>query len=124
AMEWSKMSQFVAAQRNNQLRDEHLFKMRKFTADQVIFVDESGVDKWTGRRRTCWAPIRKASKIEHPLGRGQLASFSRHSWSGERSTVIYDGSTNVEGFAAWFIERLLPKCNPYPPSRSVLVMDN
>src|SRR6185437_8810189 len=99
--------------------------MRKFTADQVVFVDESGVDKRTGRRRTGWAPIGKASKIKHPLGRGQRYQLlPALAVDGVVDCYIYNGSTNVEGFAAWFIERLLPKCHLYPQARSVLVMDN
>ncbi|KAH7916982.1 hypothetical protein BV22DRAFT_987860, partial [Leucogyrophana mollusca] len=37
---------------------------------------------------------------------------------------IFKGSVNTEKFIAFLCEQVAPKLNPYPHSRSVVVMDN
>lgn len=52
----NKKSTIVAAQRSDDLRYDYLYRIRRYRPDRLVFVDESGVNKDTGIRRTGWAP--------------------------------------------------------------------
>lgn len=46
----------MAIERSVELRDEHIERMgTKYTADQLVFVDESSCDRRTSIRNTAWA---------------------------------------------------------------------
>ena len=88
-------------------------------------MDESGVDRRTGARRTGWAPsgVRPArsSVLDRHLRYQILPALCL---DGLLEVSIYEGSTNAEGFMFWLERMLLPRMNPYPGPKSVLVMDN
>ncbi|OBR02178.1 TPR domain-containing protein [Colletotrichum higginsianum IMI 349063] len=92
---------------------------------QLIFVDESGVDKRTGARRTGWAPKGLKAHRSTVLERGQRYQIlPALALDGIVDVVIYPGTTNGDGFFAWISQGLLPKCAAFPAPKSVIVMDN
>jgi len=38
--------------------------------------------------------------------------------------LVYEGSTNGEGFKFWVANTLLPRCNRFPAKRSIVVINN
>lgn len=57
---WSKKrTQNVVRERNPDLRDEYMHEISSLRSDQLVFIDETGVDKSIGTKRKGWAPRRK-----------------------------------------------------------------
>ena len=106
------------------LRAVWLYKISQFyKPNQLIVVDESAANERSKDRRWGW------SERGVPCRADQTARASR--WSilpaiginGYLEYEIFHGSFNAERFEN-FIKKLLVKMNPFPESRSVLVMDN
>jgi transposase len=122
---WSKKTaRQVAKQRNPHLRDYYSYSISPFHSHHFIFVDESGLDKRAGFRRTGWSPL-GATPV-------QVARFHRdrryqilpaYTQDGVLLSRVFQGTTDSNFFED-YIEELLQHCNPYPMPRSVLVMDN
>ncbi|KAJ5732371.1 hypothetical protein N7493_003852 [Penicillium malachiteum] len=54
---WSKKTaRQKAKERNADLRDWYLHNLSEFHSYHLIYIDESGYDKWIGFRRTGWSP--------------------------------------------------------------------
>ena len=49
--------QIHAAQCNPELREEWMHKLASYTADQLVFVDESAANERTGQRKCGWSPV-------------------------------------------------------------------
>lgn len=47
----------VAQEQNPDLRDTYLYNLSSYDPDQILFVDESGLDKRTGFRLIGWSPL-------------------------------------------------------------------
>ncbi|KAL0941545.1 TPR domain-containing protein [Colletotrichum truncatum] len=119
-----KKAHIIASQRNPELRYDWLYRIRRYHPEQLIFVDESGVDKNTGRRRTGWAPKGLTPTRSVPLERGQrIQLLPALAIDGIVDLLVYTGSTNGEGFSAWIQQLLLPKCGIFPGPKSVIIMD-
>ena len=122
---WTKKTiRRIAKRRNADLRDLYLYNTSHIRSWQYVFVDESGCDKRIGFRRTGWAPLGVTPT--------QVAQFQReqryqilpaYTQDGIIFARVFQGSTDSTVFED-FIEQLLPLCNPWPESKSVLVMDN
>jgi hypothetical protein len=115
-----------AAERSEILRTD--WKNRKlvnWTAEQLVFVDESAANERSGHRKYGWAPI------------GMTPFEYRSIKRSERWSIL--PAYTIDGFIAWniiqgsftgdlfddFIEfNLLPRCTPFPGPRSVIIMDN
>jgi hypothetical protein len=131
----------VAIERSAQKRAEYVYKIGLYyTADQLVFVDESSFDRRTTYRGKAWAiqgqrAIRKAFFV-----RGKRCAFSYFelllltfwnrysilpaiSLDGMLSVSIVEGSFNKFSFAD-FIEGVLDQMNPFPGTKSVVIMDN
>ena len=96
-----------------------------WNADQLIFIDESATNECTENRKFRWT-LRGITPHE-----SRLFKYLKH-WS---ILLTY----TVDGFITWevlhdsftmelfeeFIEfKLLPRCNPYPAERSIIIIDN
>jgi hypothetical protein len=122
---WSKkVARSVAKERNADLRDYYLYKLSAFHSYQLVYVDESGCDKWISFRRTGWSPL--------DVVLVQFAQFHCGRWyqilpayaqDGIVLARMFQGSTNSSIFED-FIEQLLAHCERWLVPKSVLVMDN
>lgn len=108
------------------LRQAYLQEISKYTAEQVVFLDESGTDKGEGPRRTGWFPktlqpsVAKLFEREHRL----YVLLALHV-DGLLDHFTFRGSPmKKDDFIAWVLDCVLQKMNPYPGPRSVLVTDN
>jgi hypothetical protein len=56
---WSKkvtQNVNVTRERNPDLRDEYVHEISYLRSDQLVFIDETGLDRSIGTRRKGWAP--------------------------------------------------------------------
>lgn len=91
----------------------------------MIYLDESGCDKRDGTRRYGWVPLGQQPEMRFRLERGQrYYLFPALTVDGLINAFVYPGQTNLNGFVRWIRDRVLLKCQRFPYSRSVLVMDN
>lgn len=123
---WTKTRlQLIASQRCEALRSYHLYIMGEYTAEQLVFVDESGLDRRDGVRRTGWSPKGVQPTATAPLEQGlRFYLLPTLTTDSILDLLVYQGSTDREGFLLWLEAKLLPKMQPYPAKHSVLVMDN
>jgi hypothetical protein len=127
AQKWSRKTiRRVAIQRNSSLRDfyHYRLKLEDCRSYQLIFIDESGVDKRDGLRRKGWAPKGKTPKQKSRFQREQrfqiLAAYTQR---GIKLARVFPGSTDATVFED-FIDQQLHHCGKWPEPESVLVMDN
>jgi DDE superfamily endonuclease len=122
---WSKkVIQNVARERNPDLRDEYMHEISSLYPDQLVFINETGLDKSIGIRRKGWAPRGKIPRQIKRFHRGRrfqiLLTYTK---DGVIHFRMYEGSTDTRIFED-FIEELLPYCGKWPNPRSILIMDN
>ena len=114
----------IAQQRDADLRDYYLHRMSKYKSYQLVFVDESGVDRRAGYRRWGWSPKGTSPVQVTKFGRGQrwhiLPAYAQ---DGIMLRRVYQGSTDTAMFED-FIAQLLQHCGRFPEPKSVIVMDN
>lgn len=92
--------------------------------DQLVFIDETGLDKSIGIRRKGWAPRGKMPHQIKRFHRGQrFQIFPAYTKDGVIHFRVYEGSTDTRIFED-FIEELLPYCGKWLNPRSILIMDN
>ena len=115
----------AAKERNQEARDDWFKRLSGWRADQLVFVDESAANERTMDRKFGWSPIGTSSL--------QICSAKRT----ERWSLL--PAYTIDGYIAWDVRQasfttvtfnefiansVLPLCNPYPDSRSIIVMDN
>lgn len=122
---WSKKTtQNQAKERNADLRDYYLHNLSGFKLYYLVYIDESGCDKWIGYRRTGWAPQGITPVQVAKFHRGQRYQIlPAYCQDGVLLSRIFRGSTDAVIFED-FIEQLLHHCGRWPEPKPVLVMDN
>jgi transposase len=115
----------VAAERSGQKRLEYIARIGKYSADQLVFVDESSVDRRTTYRGHAWSIRGTKAQRKAFFVRGRrysvLPALSLR--EGIIHCEIVEGSFCTETFLQ-FIEGLLDNMQAYPAPNSVIVMDN
>ena len=107
------------------LRAAWLQKLAHWRADQLVFLDESGINARSGERTRGWG--RKGKIVRYQVSGAKTENFSvlpALIIDGYIVCNIYAGAVNAETFEAFVECHLLSQCSPYPESRSVIVMDN
>jgi transposase len=122
AARWSmKTCRRVAKGCNADLRNYYIYRLSTLRSYQLVYVDESGCDKWIGFRRTGWSPL---GTIPVQIARHQREQryqiLPACTQDGVLVFRVFQGTTD----SALFIEQPLYHCRPYPELNSVLVMDN
>jgi len=115
----------VAIEQSEAKRRHYLNRVAFYEPDQLIFVDESSVDRRTTYRGRAWSIRGTKAQRKAFFVRGKrysvLPALSRS--DAILHCEIVQGSFNSDLFKI-FIERLLTKMQPYPGPNSVIVMDN
>lgn len=115
----------VAAERSSQKRLEYLARIGQYDASQLVFVDESSVDRRTTYRGHAWSIRGTKAQRKAFFVRGRrfsvLPALSLD--DGIIHCEVVEGSFCTETFTQ-FIDGLLKHMQPYPASNSVIVMDN
>lgn len=111
---------------NEQLRLDWIAQLLGFTAEQLVFIDETLFNESTGWRRHAWAPIGEPARYNADMTRGRswsvLPAYTVNGYL--PCTSIREGYFNNELIVEWLQDELLPLCNAYPAPRSVIIMDN
>jgi len=111
-----------------------------FSAEQLVFVDESACNRLTTRRRCAWAPTGNRARRHDYFVRGKRCACSvsnsvPHSFilrysilpamslDGILHLAIQDNPYTAVQFNS-FVEALLDNMNQFPQPNSVIVMDN
>jgi len=117
--------QICAAQCNPELRDQWMHKLADYTAEQLVFVDESAANEHTSHRKYGWASVEVTSHEYRRLERNKRWSIlPTYTIDGFITWEIEHGSFSQELFEDFIENKLLPMCNPFPGVRSVIIMDN
>jgi hypothetical protein len=117
--------QIRAAQRNPELRAAWLRKLADWTADQLIFIDESAANERTADRKYGWAPVGTTPYTTRSFKRSERWSIlPAYTMDGFMTWDIRHGSYTAESFEEFIENKILPRCNPFPMPRSVIIMDN
>lgn len=112
------------SERDEELRFLWQSKLTEFRADQLVYVDESASNERTKDRKMGWTTKGMPCRVRMSGKRSKRWSIlPAIGMNGYLDYEIYHGGFNGERFCN-FIRSLLPKMNPYPGPRSVLVMDN
>lgn len=122
---WSKKAtQNVAKEQNVDLREEHIYELSHFRSYQLVFIDESGMDKSIGTMKKGYARRGRRPRQVKKFHRGRRVQvLSALGQDGVIHFRVYEESTDTEIFKD-FIKELLPYCGRWPEPRSVLVVDN
>ena len=114
-----------AAESSPELRDAWIYKLTKYTASQLLFLDESAANERTGDRKYGWAPVGTTPHEYTPVKRSERWSILPvYSAEGFLAWDIIQGSWTKEKFIEFVCIKVLPLCSPYPGPRSVLILDN
>jgi hypothetical protein len=93
-------------------------------SDQLVFIDETGLDRSIGTRRKGWAPRgKRPCQIKRFHHGPRFRILPAYTQDGVIHFRVYEGSTDTRVFED-FTEELLPYCGKWPNPRSVLIMDN
>lgn len=115
-----------AAERSEILRED--WKNRKlvnWTAEQLVFVDESAANERAGHRKYGWAPVGTTPFEYRSIKRSERWSIlPAYTVDGFITWNIIQGSFTGDLFDDFIEFNLLPRCTPFPGPRSVIIMDN
>jgi transposase len=111
-------------------REQVMHQGANFSADQLVFVDETSKKLGDATRRKAWRP--RGDKVSIPVihsRKGNAASLiASMTIEGIMSVTVIDvveeGNVDGERFIDALIDDTLVYCEPYPGKRSVIVMDN
>src|ERR1700694_1699883 len=117
--------QIRAAQQSPELRRLWINSLAGWSADQLIFIDESAANERTGDRKYGWAPVGVTPHESRPFTRSERWSIlPAYTVDGFITWDIRHGSYNAELFEEFIEFKVLPLCTPYPLERSGIIMDN
>jgi DDE superfamily endonuclease len=115
----------VAKERNQYLRNRWKARLCQWTADQLMFLDESACNERTGDRKYGWAPVGSAARVTSPLKHTEKWSIlPLYTVNGFIAWDIIKGSYNVDTFHEFVRTWVIPHTTPFPGPRSVLILDN
>ena len=107
------------------MRNFFVREISEFDATQLVFCDETTANERVGDRRRVWAPKGQKRVNTLPFSKGEKYSIlPALTIDGFLCYEILQGSFTSAMFFYFVRDILLPQCNPFPASRSVIVMDN
>jgi len=96
-----------------------------WTAEQLIFIDESAANERTGDCKYGWAPLGVTLHQHRVFQRSERWSvLPAYTVDGCITWDIKHGSYTIESFNEFIENKVLPLCNPFPGPRSIIIMDN
>jgi hypothetical protein len=100
-------------------------KLSSWTADQLIFIDESAANDRTADRKYGWTPVGLTPLEARAFGCSKRWSLCpAYTIDGYVTWEIVHGSFTAVLFEDFIKNKVLPLCNPFPLPRSVIIMDN
>lgn len=120
-----KSLRILAKERSQDQRDDFVLKVSQYHHTQLIYIDESASNKHTVHRKKGWSLFGIKPTFSRPLKRQERYSILPAYYSdGILCYIIHHGS--IKGYRfEWFLEEVvLPRCNPFPRPKSVIIIDN
>jgi len=123
---WTKKEvRRISLARSEPLRQLYREEMLRFTADDMVFLDESIFNEKTGWRHQAYAPIGEEARYNADVQRGKtwsiIAAMTLNGWL--PCTGVKVGYYNADSFYSWLVNELLPTlCQS--GRIMVVVMDN
>jgi hypothetical protein len=100
-------------------------KLADWTAEKLIFLDESAANERTADRKYGWAPVGSTPHEMRSLQHSERCSIlPTYTVNGFMTWDIGHGSYTAALFEEFIENKVLPMCNPFPGPRSVIIMDN
>ena len=99
-------------------------KLLQYSAEQLVFLDESGINK-NGERRYGYGP--KGQRVSSKADGGKTPNISIlpvFSLDGYIAIGACEGAVDGELYYHFIKDKVIPECTPFPGPRSVLIMDN
>lgn len=113
--------------RNEELRESYRNCMRRYDAEDVVFLDESIFNEKTGWRHHAYAPVGHVARYMADIRRGKTwAILPAYTVNGYLPcTAVKEGYFSHEDFLEWIVRSLLPTLrNVYNGRPMVVVLDN
>ncbi len=112
-------------QRDEGLRLRWEATLAQWSADQLVFCDESASNERTLDWKRGWAPQGLPCRVRWNSTRSKRWSIlPAIALEGYISYDIYHGGYNAQRFNEFIRSKLLPRMNPFPGPLSVLILDN
>jgi transposase len=123
---WSrKVARRRASERSEELRGVWIGLCLQWRSDQLIFIDESAANERTGDRKFGWSPLDQECEVFSSIKRSERWSIlPALDVDGYFEWIVHHGAITKIIFLDFLREQVLPRCEPFPGKRSVLVMDN
>jgi hypothetical protein len=107
------------------LRRAWIQKLGGWTAEQLVFLDESGINAQSGERTRGWSKRGRIARLVLPFGKGEnFTVLPAMTLNGYIACNIYQGAVNADKFKDFVEYDVLPRCTPFPGPRSIIIMDN
>ena len=109
-----KRIRFLAAERNQFLRDDWIRRLAQWKHYQMIFIDESAANERTKDRKHGWAPIDVRPTEHRPHKRSERRSIlpAYTSRGGYIAYEIFQGSITKDLFLEFLRNKVMPHCHP------------
>lgn len=119
-----KISQ-IAKQRCVEFRGDYMARILHYPRDYLVFLDETGSDHRDHIRKFGYS-MRGETPIYHRfLLRGnRISAIAALSSEGILEYDFYKGTVNGDKFFDFVRGNLIPNMQPFPSSKSILIMDN
>ena len=121
---WQKLEK-QAAERDPVLRADWFMRLANWNANQLVFLDESGINKKSGVPKYGYA--KKGSRVHYKVTSQKAENFSllpAMSVNGYIAINVFKGGVNAEMYEDFIRDEVLPRCTPWPGPCSVIIMDN
>ena len=124
--EWSRATAYRLSDR----QDPRLVRnwqalMCHYTAEQLLFVDESSFNRQTGWRPYAYAPIGEDARYQASRDRGRSYSvLPAYTTEGYMCCDIKEGYYSREDFLQFLVNDVFPRMSRFPGPKSLLIMDN
>ena len=98
-------------------------QLSQWTAEQLVFLDESAANERNKDRKFGWAPVGLPAVISALFKRSERWSvLPAYTVDGYMAWEVMQGSYTTKLFNAFVREKVLPLCSPFPGPCSVLVL--
>jgi hypothetical protein len=126
-----KLSRKILSKRARQalpreIRD-YFSRLKSFVtnSDQLVFVDETSKDGRSAVRKYAWSTINKRAIVNLPYSRGtRVSALCAMDCKGFFASVTTSGTFTRMSHHSAMVNHIIPKLNPYPAPRSILILDN
>jgi len=120
-----KKLRLVARQQSAMKQAKYLIALTAFRHDQLVFLDEMHSDRLNYNRQYGWAPVGVRPRMRGLYIKGVKYSVcgALH-LDGLLTHLTITGGFKSKDYTFFVKNNLLPKMNPFPGKRSVIVADN